>query len=189
MTERLIDVAAIAACYGTSLKSIYRYAHAGKLGQVKKTCSGMRLQQSVVEAFFRRPFVPAPKPATKSDTAKIFATPYTVADTLLLWRSGAEIRDKDWIEHLRKHGIDLAPPPLEDTFRSTLASPHFTRQQVLTLIERAVELRDRNWNNWRAHPCRLDAGPAPLQIDSLDQLAPHESNPKFSPNPIKWSNK
>lgn len=189
MTDRTIGFAAIAVCYGIALKSVYRYAHNGRLGQVIKTPQGMRLQQNAVEAFFRRPFVPAPKPATKSDTAKIFATPYTFADTLLLWRSGAETRDKDWIEHLRKRGIDLTPPPLEENFRSTLASPHFTRQQVITLIERALELRDRNWNNWRAHPCRLDAGPAPLELGMLDHLAPHESNPKFSPNPIKWSNK
>jgi hypothetical protein len=185
MTERLIDVAAIAACYGTSLKSIYRYVAAGKLGQVKKTCNGMRLRQDAVEAFFKRPFTPPPAP-TKSDTAKILAAPYTVADTLLLWRSGAETRDKDWVEHLRKHKVDLAPPPLEENFRSTLASPHLTRQQVITLIERAVELRDRNWNAWRDN---RDGGPAPLQIDNLDHLATHESSPKYIPNPVKWSNK
>ncbi len=184
MTERLLDVAAIATCYGTSLKSIYRYAAAGEFGQVTKTSKGMRFHQEAVEAFFKRPFTPPS--ASKSDAAKILAAPYTVADTLLLWRSGAEMRDKDWIEHLRKHKVDLAPPPLEENFRSTLASPHFTRQQVIALIERAVELRDRNWANWRIN---RDDGPAPLQLGMLDHTATFEIDPRRILNPVKWSNK
>jgi hypothetical protein len=128
-----LTVAQIAAWRGLSLKAVYRYWEQGKL---REATSGrpIRFLQSAVEAFFQCSFDgPAPAAALASlkakasvrpevdpvflaEAAAAFAMPLKNEDLFFVMRGAAEMRDKEWLDLLRKHGIKLAAPPLEKTF-------------------------------------------------------------------------
>jgi hypothetical protein len=173
MTEQLIAVGPIAACYGRALKTVYRLAKTGKLGPVIRTPQGMSLKQDAVERFFKLPFKPElkknpPKRGRRSRADEIDAallSPFAAIDIPFLMRRAAETRDQEWLALLAANKIELSPPP--HPFGTAIdAQRFFTLQQVLKLIERAVELRDRNWDQWRNNPYRRSEGPAPLEVSA-----------------------
>jgi hypothetical protein len=180
-TEPLIDVASIAGRYGVSLKSVYRFAAAAKLGQIVKTSQGMRFRQEAVEAYFKRPFVP-PAP-TKSDAdiePSPLKAPLTNADFLLVARGAAEQRDRQWQERLFSKNISIEPPPITaGPFRAYIdLQQFFTVTQVRELLDRAVRERDLAWRIWADDPLqRMQSPKGPGPFDWAD-LQPDKETSK-----------
>jgi hypothetical protein len=171
----LLTVSEIASRAAVTLKSIYRWGDAGKLGALTKTKNGVAYSRDAVEAFLGRklpdaPCKPQPKlgrPPKSASGAESGLPQFKWDDVLYAARAGAELRDKIWQGYLRSRNISFETPPLSADFAPKIDfSGHFTRSQVLDLLKHCVSMRDRMWDNWRNNPLRRDAGPVPLEISA-----------------------
>lgn len=158
-------------------RQVRRLVADGAFGDgVKKTIAGTLISATALASYAGRPLEPA-KLRRLNRQANIEAAKhsgaYSVADTILLMRAGAEIQNRAWQGYLFRKNISIEGPPISDPMlRAQLnLQTFYTSDQVRELLSRAICMRDRDWGIWSDDPLeRVSSpnGPGPFDWSELE---------------------
>lgn len=180
MTD-LLSVADAAAALNYSPKQLYRMIERGHFRDFtgKFSDNSVGIARWAVEKLIGRPIEPKPRrgrgrPEKQSEAIEPspHCGPFSLADTILLMRTGAEAQDRAWASYLINKNISVEPPPISNSvLRSYLDLQQFyTLDQVRELLARAVRERDFAWGIWADDPLqRMQSpkGPGPFDWSEL----------------------